>query len=601
MNLTKAEKCAAAENLINKGRFEDAEFLLDQVLESHPREPKALVCKSALLMKSGDLPKAKQVLRTAFEYDPQNPVVLTNLANLALLENRLDDAIECLKSAHAEQPDHLAAILLLAQIYQQSGSLREAAMWLNKATALAPGNANVLVAGAVFLLAQQKISEAKASFEKALELEPDNVRALTGLSQVQGLQGEFDHAGELAKKAHLLAPKDSEAAIALSRVYLSTGALAEAQKLMDRFKSRFADYAPVVLHRAEIAIARGQIGDTLAEAAKWLRKSPRDPARVTLFLKTLKMAGSWQQILDMCDKLPEDVLLSDSVQSLREEALQALGRRSEAWQAWAGRRKLSPESPGTPRRVVLPPRAPLLDELVLMRFADACARTGPVEVFGHSPIAGLWDRLVAAPSVRRAGAEKDLPGAEAELLADLAARTHLHASAGSKFEPYLVPDPERSGMWRKALPTGKGPCVGVFWQAQAPGLLIDHLMAAFKDLNVVPVSLQFDAARHQLRVWPEAFDAGVALDGIEDLVNLVNCLDLVVGPNGIPLHVAGALGRKGIAILKENHEWYWAGNGADSLWYPSIKRIVTPVGPTWEDAISALSEAIDISLLQKTV
>ncbi|WP_305984456.1 tetratricopeptide repeat protein [Roseibium sp. MMSF_3544] len=596
MNLTVSEKCDAAEDLIEKGKLEDAEFLLDQVLESHPAEIRALVGKSALLIKSGDLQKAKALLQSAYERSPSDAVVQTNLANVALLENRINDAVVHLETAHAERSDYLPPILLLAQIRSQSGEATEAASWLTKATKLAPGDANVLAAGAGFLLAHQKISEAKASFEKALDVDPGHVGALAGLAQLSCLLGEFDRAGELAKRAHLLSPQDPEVAVTLAKVYLAAGAPSEAEKLMDRFKARLADFTPVVLVCAEIAIARGQTAQALSDTAKWLRKAPNDQMRIAAFLKVLKQAGAWQEIVDMYLKLPDKTASEDMVQSLYEEALHALGRSEEAWRSWTARRGLEAKAPTPPIVVELPERTPLLDEIVLMRFANSWAQKDPISMVSKSPLEGIWGRLTSAAQIGRTADRRDLQDQSNELLADLAARTCLFAPEVAAFNPYLAPS-TRVAEWRNALPSGRGPLVGVFWQERAPGLMIDHLKAAFAGKDVVPVSLQFDDARHQLRTWPEAMDAGVALGGLEDLVDLIDCLDLIVGPDGIPLHIAGALGRKGVALLQKNHEWYWAGTGSESIWYPSVKRVVTAIGPTWEGAADAVAAEIDALLV----
>jgi len=589
MSLTSTEKCAAAEELIAAGKFEDAEFLLEQVLDSHPLHVTALNAKCGLLMRSGKLPEAKRLLQIAHDVAPEDPVVLTNMANVALLENRIQEAIGALEQAHSVQPDYLAAILLLGQLHQMLGQRGQAADWLTRASMLQAEDPDVLAAGAAFELEQQNIAEAHRLYAKAVETRPDHLRSLTGLAKIACLAGDFDKAVELAKKAHLLAPQDPEAALALAQVFLRSGALADAARLIGRFKRRYADYAPVVLLGAEIRIALGEVREGLAEAAAWFRKSPGEATRLIVFLNLLKKAGAWQQILDMYAKLYAELQAADAVVGVYEEALQACGRTQEGWQCWAARRGLAEEAPCTPLAVALPPRAPLLDQLVMMRFVDAWGQEGKVTVNGETPIAAIWERLGACASIERTGEARH----QADLLADLTARTILHAPDKAPFRPYLVPESGRRAEWDAALPADGRPRVGVFWQARPPGLLIDHLREALKDLPVHLVSLQFDESRHQLRVWPGTLDAGVKLNGHDDLVNLVDCLDLVVGPDGIPLHVAGALGRKGIALLQENHEWYWAGEGRHSIWYPSVERIVVPIGPSWQGVQAGLRAAIE--------
>jgi Flp pilus assembly protein TadD len=589
MNLTSTEKCRAAEKLIQKGQFEDAGFLIDQVLESHPRNTSALIAKSGLQLKAGRVAEAKQFLEMAYQVTPNDPVILTNLASVALFENRLADALEHLRTVASQSPDHLPAILLLGQIHLQRGDLGKAQTWLSRAASLAPADPSVMVACSNLALACQNLAEAAALLDKALEIEAEHVRALTSLAHVRALTGDFETAAALAARAHLEAPQDPDIAVTLARVYLASGALGEAQKLMDRFKARFPDFAPVVLCAADISIARGNVAGALADGAKWLRKAPKDGGRMAGFLKVLKKAGAWQQLLDLSAKLSAEVAGSDAVQGLREEALHALGRSEEGWGAWAKRRNLPEEEPRPPLSVALPARAPLLDELVLMRFVNAWAGEGQVEMIGDSRLESLWHRLSAGDRVRWVSQ----PQGSSELLADLTARTVLFAPDKAGFAPYLAPDPERRAQWDAALPADGRPRIGVFWDARAPGLLVDHMREALADLPVHAISLQFDDSRHQLRAWPDALDAGKALQGLGDLVNLVDCLDLVAGPDGLPLHVAGALGRKGIALLQENHEWYWAGEGTGSHWYPSVTRVVTAVGPDWSAAGTALREMLD--------
>lgn len=589
MSLTSTEKCAAAEELIAGGKLEDAEFLLEQVLDSHPLNVTALNAKCGLLMRSGKMGEAKRLLQIVADIAPDDPVVLTNLANVALLENRIPDALEALEQAHAARPDYLAAILLLAQVNQLVGQRQVAADWLTRASALQAEDPDVLAAGAAFEFDQQNLAEARRLYEKAIETNPGHLRTLAGLAKLKSLAGDFDAAAELAKKAHLLAPQDPETALALAQVFFHSGALSDAAKLISRFKRRYPDYAPVVILGTEIGIALGERQQGLAEAAAWFRKAPGDAARLIAFLKLLKKAGEWSRILDMCDKLPEEVRALDAVVSLYEEALLALGRTKDGWQSWARRRGLPEETLRPPVQVALPPRAPLLDELVMMRYVDRLAREGCVDMAGKTPIAGIWDHLSAAGSIDWT-ADAAL---EPHLLADLTAQTILRAPEAVDTGPYLIPEQDRRALWAAALPTDGRPRVGVFWDARAPGLLIDHLKEVFNDLDVHIVSLQFDESRHQLRTWPGVLDAGVKLEGLGDLVNLVDCLDAVVGPDGIPLHVAGALGRKGVALLQENHEWYWAGTGHHSLWYPSVERIVMPVGPSWTGARAAVHDALE--------
>jgi ADP-heptose:LPS heptosyltransferase len=99
-------------------------------------------------------------------------------------------------------------------------------------------------------------------------------------------------------------------------------------------------------------------------------------------------------------------------------------------------------------------------------------------------------------------------------------------------------------------------------------------------------------ARHALRNWPGALDAGRHLDGFDHMIALIANLDAVIGPDVSAMHLAGALGRPGFATLPPGFPWYWAAEEARSLWYPSITVGIQPKFGQWDDTVFEARELL---------
>lgn len=70
-------------------------------------------------------------------------------------------------------------------------------------------------------------------------------------------------------------------------------------------------------------------------------------------------------------------------------------------------------------------------------------------------------------------------------------------------------------------------------------------------------------------------------------------LDLVVSVCTAPLHLAGALGRPTIALLKTVPDWRWMMDRQDTPWYPAMRLVRQQAGePTFAEAIA---RAVDVA------
>jgi hypothetical protein len=182
---------------------------------------------------------------------------------------------------------------------------------------------------------------------------------------------------------------------------------------------------------------------------------------------------------------------------------------------------------------------------------------------------------------------------------------HLPQALGVKPEdlaqqvPYFSADPERAARWKNKIGE-HGFKVGIVWQGN-PDLRIDQgrssPLAAFAPLAEIPnvrlISLQTHHGLDQIKGAPFAdkiellgddFDSGP--DGFLDTAAVMENLDLVVTVDTAIGHLAGALNRPTITLLKAvGADWRWLHKRDDNVWYPSVRLFRQKMPGDWTELL----------------
>jgi hypothetical protein len=244
----------------------------------------------------------------------------------------------------------------------------------------------------------------------------------------------------------------------------------------------------------------------------------------------------------------------------RDELKLALGRVDEVW-------PLQSVASDLPEAVTVPAGMSAGEALLLARFARGSADAAP-PVFHVEP--ALLPLLDGVPGLRLSGA----PAPEGALaLGDLPRMARTDARP-----PYLAVEASRLDAWTQALADHGAPRIGILWDT-ATGLDLKTLAAWVRGLappGVTLISLAFDGRRADLADDGAVLDAGAKFRDAKDLVAAVAATDFVVSADGLPAHVAGALGRPGLVIVPAARPWAWAQREGRALWYPSLRVACMP-------------------------
>ena len=95
------------------------------------------------------------------------------------------------------------------------------------------------------------------------------------------------------------------------------------------------------------------------------------------------------------------------------------------------------------------------------------------------------------------------------------------------------------------------------------------------------------------RIEIQNSDIDVATDGFRETAAILECLDLTITVDTAIGHLAGALGRPTLIMLKRlGTDWRWLFNREDTVWYPTV-RLMRQVSPgDWNELLGRIAQEV---------
>lgn len=169
--------------------------------------------------------------------------------------------------------------------------------------------------------------------------------------------------------------------------------------------------------------------------------------------------------------------------------------------------------------------------------------------------------------------------------------------------PYIVPDPERVGLWRKRLDDSSFR-IGICWQGSTQGIDKGRSfpLSSFSGIARMKgtrlISLHKGAGEAQLETlagWNvETLSADFDPLGhsFEDTAAVMMHCDLIISSDTAIAHLAGALGRPVWVALCHLPDWRWMLDRADSPWYPTMRLFRQKYAGDWRSAFAEIEAAL---------
>lgn len=164
--------------------------------------------------------------------------------------------------------------------------------------------------------------------------------------------------------------------------------------------------------------------------------------------------------------------------------------------------------------------------------------------------------------------------------------------------PTYLPVPPPAAAVRD-LP-GQGPVVGLIWRGRTQRTCtLDDLAPITRLTGIRLASLQFGlqpGEADQLAALGIA-DLGSTITDFHDLAEHLMGVDLLVTIDSAPAHLAGALGRPTVLLLRHAPDWRWLLGRSDSPWYPSLTLCREDHPGDWASAVAKAAHEVKTRLL----
>jgi predicted O-linked N-acetylglucosamine transferase (SPINDLY family) len=287
------------------GRFDEAQRVYREILQTDPRQPDALhlwgvlahqtgrheaaldLLQQAILAQPGqaafhcdlglvhrarrELQEAVSAYRRALEIDPDYADAHYNLGNVLLQQGQTDEAAACYRRAIRANPAHPQANNNLGDLLQRQGMLDEALLHCRRATEAAPDLVEAQYNLGRILRKQGQLDEAAACFRRVLALRPDSFDVQTDLAAVYFQKGELAGASDAFRRALAIRPDSAQACYNLATVLSQQGESEEAAACYQRAVEIQADFFEAQVNLGSALYDRRQ----LAEAIDCFRQAVR--------------------------------------------------------------------------------------------------------------------------------------------------------------------------------------------------------------------------------------------------------------------------------------------------------------------------------------
>ncbi len=469
-------------------------------------------------------------------------------ARQALAEGEFDASFRAATSALALSTDHLEALSLRGSAARQLGREQDEDDSLSRLVAAAPFLAGPVNDLGRLRLGQGRIQDAHVLFVQAVQRAPDQASIWHNLARAEMALDQPAHAVAALIRAIVLAPGLDDPYADLCAAARESRDFGLAAMSAARALCLAADNQSAIWNRALLRLTMGDLAGGLDDyESRWAQ-----PA----------FAGS-----------------------IRHRDLPR----------WAG---------GDPKgqHVLVWAEQGLGDTIQFARYVPALARRG-AKVTLELPQALM--RLMQTLDPTLSLVPFDTPVRDIDATIPLGSLARALGGTIPADTPYLAAESARIHHWRDWLAQNlpdRSRKIGLVWQGNPVGsidrgrsipLSAFAPLAARKDLALVPLQkrhgldqIATSGFKDALHLPPPDFDEGA--DGFLDSAAILMSLDLLITSDTSMAHLAGALGRPCVLLLKAAPDWRWQVAGNKSPWYPSMTLIRQQKPGDWPQAVVQL-------------
>lgn len=371
-------------------RREEAEKVVEELLQHHGQDPRALVVAARHYRAAGDLTTARKHADAALQAAPDNADAIVLAATIALEQEDYDVALDLAQRGIEKAHDNPEPYILAARVLASRDRMAEAIAVLRKGLEATDRSPIVLVTLAEYLATSGREDDAERLLKgvKPDELAPENVDLIQGLLALR--RGSVLEAAEKLEQAVVRSARvpslQVRALYYLAQAYRMMGLTDLALQNIRAATNLQPQAAYLRWLSAELHAAQGQIAEALGEARLAARLGSMRPEHAALLLRLYVLEQLvrpepqrvWRQVDTIAGTLherfpdaPPMVIAYADYLRIRGRATEALELLNQAIEKNPGEETLFVALADHYRRWNLPDKA----EEILDKGVEACGDT----------------------------------------------------------------------------------------------------------------------------------------------------------------------------------------------------------------------------------
>jgi len=267
---------------LRDGEIDEAQAALQRHAVSHPNSAFARYHLGLAAIERGRADDARRHFQAAFDLNPQLHGALCHLGALYLNAGEEVAALRAYEQAIALAPDDVRCLAGVAAARSARGLWSEAVEAYRAAIRIAPGHGSLLYDYAITLIDRLQFQAACDVLDDAITVRPQFARAWAAKAVCLQALGRLDEAfGAARHGVEALPAPAADNHVALARVRVARGEVGEALAELERAVKREPDNAGAVLAFGELADAAGLKDVARSQYERFLRLPARgaDDAR----------------------------------------------------------------------------------------------------------------------------------------------------------------------------------------------------------------------------------------------------------------------------------------------------------------------------------
>ncbi len=242
-------------------RYDEALNNLQEILTIDERNAVAENNIATVYAQQGNVEEAFAHYAQALERNPGYGRAAENLGHILERKPPDEHTLERLRRLADKGRDNTELQLNVGKVFGERGRYDEAEQYLKSVVTREPDNARARRFSGLLAYRKGEFEEAESQFQHLLQLDPEAEDYRLDVGKIHVERGEHDKALEQIRTFRRSRPRDLNGVLRESEVLRHSGRPQEARKVVQPFKQKYADSAPLLTEMAQV---HRDVGDTEA-------------------------------------------------------------------------------------------------------------------------------------------------------------------------------------------------------------------------------------------------------------------------------------------------------------------------------------------------